>query len=100
MGTLEELLRAAAARGLTHLTLYPVDSNDGKRSYWHARATPSTAHGYVQMTDEDPVKAVTRVLEALPSAKRRNLSKHTEPQMEVTAAVTKPADTDEWEKFK
>jgi hypothetical protein len=69
--TIEELLRAAAAKGLTHLTLYPVESEDRKTTYWHARATPSSAHSYVQIATTDPVEAVVQVLKALPGAKKR-----------------------------
>lgn len=74
--TLEEALRDAARKGITHLTLYPVPSADNKTTYWCARATPSTGHSYVQTNSLDPVEAVIEVLKALPGAKRR-----------VTAAV-------------
>lgn len=76
--TLEELITQAAARGLTHLTLYPEQSSDGKKTYWAARATPSTGHHFVAAADMDPVKALTTVLDNLPKAPKR-----------VTAAVKK-----------
>lgn len=69
--SIEDTLRAAAAKGMTHLTLYPVQSDDGKTTYWHARATPSTGHSYVQTTSRDPVEAVEQVLLALPKAPKR-----------------------------
>jgi hypothetical protein len=77
MTTLEEALTEAAQRGLTHLTLYPTWSNDGKTIYWNARATPSTGHQYVSAAHSDPVEAVRVVLTDLPRAKKR-----------VTATVT------------
>lgn len=98
---LEDLLREAAKRGITHLSLAPTPSADGKHIYWCARATPSTEHKYISCTCEDPVDAVTQVLEALPKAKRR--SSKPEPhlvqsELPVTAtvieepkAVTEPA---------
>jgi hypothetical protein len=92
---IEDLLREAAAKGLTHLTLYPVDSQDGKSVYWNARATPSTGHMYVQVANFDPVKAVELVLEALPRARKRAAPN-------VTAAVkdppgeTTPTETEPW----
>ena len=68
---LEQALREAAIRGLTHVTLYPVQSEDGKTTYWYARATPSTGHSYVQTQGVDPVDVMTKVLEALPRAPKR-----------------------------
>jgi hypothetical protein len=91
--TLEDLLRTATAKGLTHLTLYPVHSEDRKTVYWHALATPSTMHRYVETTALDPVEAITQVLGALPSASRRR-APAAEPNLRgssgVTAAVIDP----------
>lgn len=84
MPTLEELLLAACERGITHLTLYPVPSRDGKTTYWEARATPSTVHKYVNVTDTDPVVALKGVLLGLPKAPKRS-------PKELTAAVTPDA---------
>lgn len=88
--TLEEQLRDACAKGITHLTLYPVPSVDNKTLYWCARATPSTGHSYVQTQTLDPVEAVTEVLKALPAAKRLR-QPNPEPNLrgsgEVTATV-------------
>ncbi len=81
MSTLEEALKLACQKGMTHLTLYPVPSADNKTTYWNARATPSTGHSYVQIATLDPVDAVLQVLKALPSAKKR-----------VTAKVTRDDD--------
>jgi|SRR5712664_2109345 len=86
--TLEDLLREAATKGMTHLTLYPVHSSDNKTIYWMARSTPSTGHQYVAAAKLDPVEAVTAVLEALPRAKKRAPAK-------VTVAVTEPIVMDE-----
>jgi hypothetical protein len=69
--TLEEQLREACKKGLTHFTLYPVESVDHKTTYWCARATPSTGHSYVQCQTLDPIEAVAEVLKSLPSAKAR-----------------------------
>jgi hypothetical protein len=94
MSTLEEALREAAAKGLTHLTLYPVESEDRKTTYWHAKATPSSAHSYVQVTTTDPAEALAAVLKALPKAPRR--AAPTNPPLadhEVTATV-KPQQED------
>ena len=77
--TLEEQLRDAAAKGMTDFTLYPVPSVDNKTVYWRARATPSTMHKFVQVTEKDPVAAVMAVLKALPRATRKS--------EKVTAAV-------------
>jgi hypothetical protein len=79
--TLEQALREAAAKGLTHVTMWPVPSQDRKTTYWYARATPSTAHSYVQTQNVDPVAALTAVLESLPKAPKRVAKK-------VTATVT------------
>lgn len=115
--TLEDLLREAAAKGLTHLSLHPVPSDDGKTTYWRASATPSTQHKYVQAATLDPAEAVRVVLEALPRAPRRatpksKFDKENPPlsemaQREVTAAVNPgdPVDlrdgpNDEWSRFK
>jgi hypothetical protein len=90
MSTLEEALKLAAERGLTHLTLYPVPSADNKITYWHAKATPSTGHNYVQITTTDPVDAVVQVLQALPRAPKRAAAK-------ITATVNEPAaEIDKW----
>lgn len=98
---LEDLFREAAAKGLTHFTLYPVQSEDRKSTYWAARATPSTGHSYVQAADADPVRATELVLEALPRAPKRgakfdsvNPPLSELPQRAVTAAVTAPGHTD------
>jgi hypothetical protein len=85
---LEDLLKKACEKGLTHLTLWPVQSHDGKTTYWIAKGTPSSAYGYVQSEDKDPIKALTTVLENLPAAKKRK----------VTGAVREPtraAETNE-----
>lgn len=99
--TLEEMIRTAAAKGITHLTLYPVQSADNKTTYWHARATPSTGHQYVHEICTDPVEALQAVLVAMPAAKKRrprfdsvNPPLSELPQREVTVAV-KPIDMDE-----
>jgi hypothetical protein len=87
---LEEALLEAASKGLTHLTLYPVASNDGKTIYWHARATPSTGHSYVQTATLDPVESLAQVLQALPRASKRTTAiSHREqaPELEVTEDV-------------
>ena len=108
MSTLEEALREAAAKGITHLTLYPVETEDRKTTYWHAKATPSSAHSYVQVTTTDPVDALTAVLKALPKAPRRaaptkQFEGYDPPLVdhEVTAAVNSPAYTtsdEQWAK--
>lgn len=117
---LEDLLREAAAKGLTHLSLHPVQSEDGKMTYWRCSATPSTVHKYVQTANTDPAKAMEIVLEALPRAPKRAPPKYdlVTEAVEVTAAVNDepplvsdaahdeamrmqglPA-SDEWEKYK
>ncbi len=75
MASLEDLLREAAARGITHLSLAPTPSEDGKKTYWQARATPSTEHKYVQCACEDPVEAVAQVLQAMAKAPKRTQAK-------------------------
>ena len=80
---LEALLRQACEKGLTHLTLAPTPSADGKTTYWGARATPSGQHMYVAVNHTDPVVALKGVLLGLPKAGRRKIVK-SEP---VTAAV-------------
>ena len=72
---METALRHAAAMGLTHLTMWPVPSADGKTVFWKARATPSTAHGYVEHEALDPVEALARALHLLPHAKKRAMGK-------------------------
>jgi hypothetical protein len=80
---LEDLLREAAARGLTHLSLHPVHSEDNKTVYWRCSATPSTMHKYVSTTTLDPVESVTAVLKAMPKAPKRSAK-------ELTVAVKEP----------
>jgi len=70
--TLEELLKEACTKGMVHLTLYPVHSQDQKTIYWCARATPSTGHSYVQTQTLDPIEAVIQTLKALPKAPKRS----------------------------
>lgn len=78
--TLEELLADACAKGLTHLTVWPVPSSDGRQTYWAARATPSTGHHYVSAQSKFAIDAITEVLLALPKARKR--------ATKITAAVT------------
>lgn len=78
---LEDLIHEAAAKGMTHLTIWPVPSEDGKKTYWSARATPSTMHSYVQAAHHDPVTALELVLKGLPRAPKRAPRK-------ITATVT------------
>lgn len=80
--TLEELLADACEKGLTHLTVWPIPSADGKQTYWAARATPSTSHQYVAAQSKFAVDAITEVLLALPKARKRGTK--------ITAAVTDP----------
>lgn len=81
---LEDLIREAAAKGLTHLSLHPVHSEDRKTVYWRCTATPSTMHKYVHVTTTDPVEAMLAVLASLPKAGRRKA---------LTAAVSVPPST-------
>ena len=104
--TLAELIREKAARGMTHLTLYPVPSVDGKQTYWCARCTPSTEHRYSQAAAADPITAITQALQEMANAPKRRDAVPTmgkTPQTEdfVTAPVTpEPPADDEWSKFK
>lgn len=82
---LEDLLREAAKRGLTHLSLHPVHSEDNKTVYWRCSATPSTMHKYVSTTTLDPVESVAAVLKAMPKAAKRSAK-------ELTVAVKEPSD--------
>lgn len=79
--TLEEQIREAVKYGITHLTLAPTWSSDGKTTYWRASATPSTMHKYVTCSSTDPIEALIGVLKAMPKAPARR-----EPK--VTATVT------------
>lgn len=114
--SIEDLLRQAADKGMTHLTVYPVHSNDRKTVYWHARVSPSTQHKYVEETDLDPVLALQRALAAMPKARRvtaavnPNLrAQHNLPPIDEVDGVL-PAEPDrgepstpepdEWEKYK
>lgn len=101
----DDLLRLACERGITHLTLYPIPSTDGKKIYWQARGTPSTEHKYIQTSDTDPVVALRGVLIGLPKAGKRNRSQSKDPRPgaanadpEITAAVTpvEPETLDSW----
>lgn len=98
--TLEEALLAAANKGLTHLSLHPVFSEDRKTTYWRATATPSTMHKYVSTQGLNPVEAVLEVLKALPKAPTRH-APNPNPNLRgsgdlVTAAVKpQPVDLDE-----
>lgn len=102
--TIEDLLQQAAAKGMTHFTLYPVHSVDRKTVYWHARVAPSTMHHYIEETDLDPVLAMQRALTALPKApKRAKVTAAVNPnlraQHNLPETILEPP-TDEWEKFK
>lgn len=89
--SLEDKLRAAAEKGVTHISLFSVPRHgDPKKFYWAARATPSTGHHYVSSNSEDPVEALAKVLDDLPKAKRRDAK----PDL-ITATVT-PEDKDGW----
>lgn len=61
---------------MTHLTMWPVPSADGKTTFWKARCTPSVAHGYVEIESLDPVDAITRVLQLMQKAPKRTVGKH------------------------
>lgn len=121
--TLEERIKEACDKGLTHLTVWPVPSVDGKHTYWAARATPSTGHAYVSTQSKFAVDAIAEVLAQLPKAKSRqaplprfdtvNPPLSEMAQREVTAAVTEPLavakeelshpippPVDEWSRFK
>lgn len=99
---LEDLLREAAKRGITHLSLSPTPSEDNKTVYWLAKATPSTEHKYVQCACADPVDAVTQVLQAMAKAPKRAaptkrfdsvsapVSEMPQRANEITATVTEP----------
>jgi hypothetical protein len=80
---LEDLIREATKRGLTHLSLHPVHSEDNKTVYWRCTATPSTMHKYVHVTTNDPVEAIEQVLKALPKAPAR---KDPEPKLVLSLA--------------
>lgn len=81
LASLEEALRAAAEKGLTHFSMWPVPSADGKKTYWRASCAPSTGHHYVAVSGEDPVKAAIEALQNLPAARKRKAA---------TATVTEP----------
>lgn len=85
--TLEELLREAAAKGITYLSVYPVPSQDGKVTYWNASASPSTNHFPSKGQGTDIIEAVTLALQGMHGAKKR-----TPPKKEVTATVTENVD--------
>lgn len=89
MNDLETLLRDACKRGLTHMTLAPTPSADGKKVYWRCTATPSTMHKYVSVNHEDPIAAMSAVLKELPKAGRRTAQ--TKIETEITATVTETA---------
>ena len=87
----DDLLRLAAERGVTHLTIWPVPSADGKTTYWKARGQPSTNHKYVECSDTDPVIALRGVLIGMPKAPKRAAPsgvKPTKDEPEITATVT------------
>lgn len=97
--SLDTLLKEAAAKGMTHLSVWPVPSQDGKKLYWHAQATPSTGHSYVQTNSLDIVEAITEVLKALPKAPKNKKPKFDSvsppiseiAQRAVTETVSEPA---------
>lgn len=99
---------------MTHLTMWPVPSADGKTTFWKARCTPSVAHGYVEIESLDPVDAITRVLQLMQKAPKRS-AKSAAPGLEnqgtlpidaipgketedgnVTATVTDPSALETW----
>lgn len=94
--TFEDLLREAAAKGLTHFTIWPTPSEDRKTVYWTARATPSTQHSYVQSHGTDPVDVALAVLKSLPKAPKREQKKITATVKEPPAIETPAGEMDEW----
>jgi len=90
MASLEDLLREVCKRGLTHLSLSPTPSEDGKKVYWRATAAPSTMHKYVSVNAEDPVEALSVVLAELPKAKTRATKTGADPRMMVQSAPLDP----------
>lgn len=96
---LDDLIHEAAKKGLTHLSLVPTPSADGKKIYWAATATPSTMHKYINCADEDPVAAMKEVLKALPKAPMRQKRGIERPQkgLDVTATVNPDEPPEETE---
>lgn len=91
--TLEEALKQACERGMTHLSLWPVPSDDRKTTYWKATAAPSTQHRRSEGTSTDPVDAVLKALTEMPKAPKipaRELRVRPGREPEITAAVTEP----------
>lgn len=75
MPSLEEALRDAAARGITHLSIYPVHSADRKIVYWHASASPSTEHLPAKASSLDIVEAAAQALHGMARAPKRSAPK-------------------------
>lgn len=100
--TLEQLFKEACAKGMTHFTIYPVQSLDRKTTYWCARATPSTGHSYVQTQTLDPIEAITQTLMALPKAPKRASKVKighdfgTEPATATVTEPDKPQTAEDW----
>jgi hypothetical protein len=76
---LQDRLLDAAAKGLTHLSVWPTHSTDGKTTYWTCRATPSNEFSYVEATHTSIDIAIMDCLIAMKAAKKR--------KKEVTATV-------------
>lgn len=94
--TLEEALKQACDRGMTHLSLWPVPSDDRKTTYWKATAAPSTQHRRSEGTSTDPVEAVLAALVEMPKAPKipaRELRVRAGKEPEITAAVIEPRMT-------
>lgn len=67
--SIEELLVDCASKGMTHLTVYPVHSEDRKTLYWHAKASPSTDRTGSASSGTDIVAVVTEALTEMPKVR-------------------------------
>lgn len=80
MQTLEDRLRQAASKGLTHVSLWTVWTENKKQVFWAASAVGSGGQGYLRVEHTDPIQALTAVLDHLPRAKGVTAGKKREAQ--------------------
>lgn len=92
MSSLEDLMQEAAARGLTHLSVYPVHSADHKTVYWHASASPSTEKLPSKSSGMDIVEVAAQALQGMSRAPKARAGKENHGTLPIDAIPGKETE--------
>lgn len=92
MSSLEDLMQEAAARGLTHLSVYPVHSADRKTVYWHASASPSTEKLPSKSSGLDIVEVAAQALQGMSRAPKARAGKENQGTLPIDAIPGKETE--------